>query len=154
MSNFILSSWVRPRVLAMQPYSSARDEYTGEAHIFLDANENPFGAVPSLAPYHRYPHPQQPELKEKIGKVLGLLPETLFLGNGSDEAIDLLIRLGCEPNQDEILITPPTYGMYRVSAEINSVRSREVCLLPDFQLDVPHILQQIQPNTKIDHCKK
>jgi histidinol-phosphate aminotransferase len=146
---FIVEKWVRPRVLNMKPYSSARDEFSGEAQVFLDANENPFGAIPNDAPYNRYPHPLQPELKQRIGEVLGFLPATIFLGNGSDEAIDLLMRIGCEPNQDEIMIVPPTYGMYAVSAEINSVAIREVPLLPDFQLNVPKILAQIQPNTKI-----
>lgn len=146
---FILEKWVRPRVLKMKPYSSARDEFSGEAQVFLDANENPFGAIPNDAPYNRYPHPLQPELKQRISEVLGFLPATIFLGNGSDEAIDLLMRIGCEPNQDEIMIMPPTYGMYAVSAEINSVAIREVSLLPNFQLNVPEILTQIQPNTKI-----
>jgi len=149
MTDFNVLDWVRKRIANMKPYSSARDEFSGMATIYLDANENPFGAMPDFEPYHRYPHPLQPELKARIGEVLGLNPATLFLGNGSDEAIDLLMRIGCEPNQDEILITPPTYGMYAVSAEINSIAIREVPLLPDFQLNVPEILRQIQPNTKL-----
>lgn len=146
---FELEKVVRPRILQMKPYSSARDEFSGEASVYLDANENPFGAIPNNQPYNRYPHPLQPDLKAKISEVLGFLPETIFLGNGSDEAIDLLIRIFCEPNQDEIMIAPPTYGMYAVSAEINSVAVREVLLLPDFQLDTETMLQQVQPNTKI-----
>jgi histidinol-phosphate aminotransferase len=146
---FELEKIVRPRILKMKPYSSARDEFSGEASIYLDANENPFGAIPHNQPYNRYPHPLQPDLKAKISTVLGFSPETIFLGNGSDEAIDLLMRVFCEPNQDEIMIAPPTYGMYAVSAEINSIAVREVLLLPDFQLDVKSMLQQIRPNTKI-----
>lgn len=144
-----LEKLVRKRILNLKPYSSARDEFAGKAEVYLDANENPYGAIPNDQPYNRYPHPTQPELKAKISEVLGFATENIFLGNGSDEAIDLLLRVFCEPNQDEIMTLPPTYGMYAVSAEINSVYVREVPLLPNFQLNVPEIEAQIQPNTKI-----
>src|SRR6187455_2454122 len=108
---------VRKNVLNMKPYSSARDEFKGEAEIFLDANENPY---PS--PYNRYPDPKQRLLKEKIAELKDVRPGQIFLGNGSDEAIDLLIRAFCEPNQDSILVTEPTYGMYAVCAEVNAVK--------------------------------
>src|SRR5690348_89955 len=111
-----IRSMARKNILAMKPYSSARDEFKGEAEIYLDANENPF---PS--PYNRYPDPLQRRVKEKLAAIKNVKEEQIFLGNGSDEAIDLLIRIFCEPNQDSILITTPTYGMYSVCAEVNAV---------------------------------
>ena len=102
-----INTLVRKRILALKPYSSARDEFKGEAEVFMDANENPY---PS--PYNRYPDPLQRNVKEKLAALKEIRPEQIFLGNGSDEAIDLLIRAFCEPNQDSILITEPTYGMY------------------------------------------
>lgn len=128
----------------MKPYSSARDEFKGEAEVFLDANENPY---PS--PYNRYPDPLQKKVKEKLAELKGVTPEEIFLGNGSDEAIDLLIRAFCEPNHDSILITEPTYGMYSVCAEINAVNVQQVLLTPDFDLDLDAFPKTFDATTKI-----
>ncbi|HNC32249.1 MAG TPA: aminotransferase class I/II-fold pyridoxal phosphate-dependent enzyme, partial [Cyclobacteriaceae bacterium] len=118
-----ISTLVRKNILNMKPYSSARDEFKGEAEIYLDANENPY---PS--PYNRYPDPQQRRLKDKIAELKDVRSGQIFLGNGSDEAIDLLIRAFCEPNQDSILVTEPTYGMYAVCAEVNAVKVQQALL--------------------------
>jgi histidinol-phosphate aminotransferase len=139
-----INSMVRKNILTMKPYSSARDEYKGEAEVFLDANENPF---PS--PYNRYPDPLQWNVKKKLGKLKGVAPEQIFLGNGSDEAIDLLIRAFCEPNHDSILITEPTYGMYSVCAEINAVNIQRTLLTPDFDIDLDALLNTLDASTKI-----
>lgn len=128
----------------MKPYSSARDEFKGEAEIFLDANENPY---PS--PYNRYPDPLQWKVKTPLAKIKKVKPEQIFLGNGSDEAIDLLIRAFCEPNRDSILITEPTYGMYSVCADINAVRVQQVLLTPDFDLDLEAFTKAIDSTTKL-----
>jgi histidinol-phosphate aminotransferase len=141
---FNISELVRENVRRMKPYSSARDEFKGEADVFLDANENPF---PS--PFNRYPDPLQWKIKEKLAAIKDVAPEQIFLGNGSDEAIDLLIRAFCEPRQDEILITEPTYGMYAVCADVNAVAINRVLLTPDYDLDVDATLNAISPNTKI-----
>src|SRR6476620_10894944 len=131
-NNFIdINSLVRKNVLNMKPYSSARDEFKGEAEVFLDANENPY---PS--PYNRYPDPLQWRVKEKLAALKGVKPTEIFLGNGSDEAIDLLIRAFCEPYQDSIMIMEPTYGMYSVCAEVNGVNIQPLLLTPDFDLDI------------------
>jgi histidinol-phosphate aminotransferase len=126
-----ISSLVRKNVLQLKPYSSARDEFQGSASVFLDANENPY---PS--PYNRYPDPHQLQLKEKVAKVKGVESEQIFLGNGSDEPIDLLIRAFCEPGTDNVLILQPTYGMYSVSAEINAIQIKTVNLTPHFDIDL------------------
>lgn len=139
-----INSLVRRNVLNMKPYSSARDEFKGEADIFLDANENPY---PS--PYNRYPDPLQWRVKEKLAAIKGVSPEQIFLGNGSDEAIDLLIRAFCEPNQDSILITEPTYGMYSVCAEVNAVNVQQVLLTPDFDLDLDALPKTFDATTKV-----
>jgi histidinol-phosphate aminotransferase len=128
----------------MKPYSSARDEFKGEAEVFLDANENPY---PS--PYNRYPDPLQRQVKEKLAALKEVRPEQIFLGNGSDEAIDLLIRAFCEPNQDSILITDPTYGMYSVCADVNAVNVQQVLLTPDFDLDLDAFPNTFDASTKI-----
>lgn len=128
----------------MKPYASARDEFKGEADIFLDANENPY---PS--PYNRYPDPLQWRVKEQLGKIKGVGPERIFLGNGSDEAIDLLIRAFCEPNNDSILITEPTYGMYAVCADVNAVKIQKALLTPEFDLDLDVISKSVDTSTKI-----
>src|SRR5690349_11575806 len=128
---FDINTLVRKNILTMKPYSSARDEFKGEAEVFLDANENPY---PS--PYNRYPDPLQWKVKEKLGAIKNINAKNIFLGNGSDEAIDLLIRAFCEPGKDSILITEPTYGMYSVSAEVNAVNVQKVNLTPDFDLDL------------------
>lgn len=135
---------VRKNILELKPYSSARDEFVGDAEIFLDANENPF---PS--PYNRYPDPLQRELKNELSKIKNVDPTQIFLGNGSDEPIDLLIRAFCEPNIDSILITPPTYGMYKVCADINAVNVQVASLTADFQLDLGSITSTIDATTKI-----
>ncbi len=138
----------RENIKNLRPYSTARDEYKGDARIFLDANENSFGS-PLPAPYHRYPDPLQLDLKEAISRIKGVPIENTFLGNGSDEAIDLLFRAFCEPGKDNVLILPPTYGMYEVAANINNVEARKVELLPDFQLDMQKIAETIDKNTKL-----
>lgn len=139
-----ISTLVRKNVLNLKPYSSARDEFHGEAEIFLDANENPY---PS--PYNRYPDPLQWKVKQKLAEVKGVKPTQIFLGNGSDEPIDLIIRAFCEPHQDAILITEPTYGMYKVCAEVNAVNVQQVLLTPDFDLDLDAIPQTFDATTKV-----
>ena len=141
---FDINTLVRKNVLTMKPYSSARDEFKGEADIFLDANENPY---PS--PYNRYPDPLQWKVKEKLSTIKRVRPEQMFLGNGSDEAIDLVIRAFCEPNKDSILITDPTYGMYAVCAEVNAVHIQRVPLTSDFDLDLDSIRRSIDTTTKV-----
>ncbi|MDW7692238.1 histidinol-phosphate transaminase [Flammeovirgaceae bacterium SG7u.111] len=148
MSGFDLSKVIRPHVLALKPYSSARDEYSGHEGVFLDANENPLGSVGG-GNYNRYPDPYQQEIKKKLAIIKGVQPQQIFLGNGSDEAIDLLIRAFCEPKEEKILITPPTYGMYRVSADVNLVEVKEVPLSPDFNLQVDEILKELDELTKL-----
>lgn len=144
-NNFIdINTLVRRNVLTLKPYSSARDEFHGEAEIFLDANENPY---PS--PYNRYPDPLQWKVKEKLAEIKGVKPTEIFLGNGSDEPIDLIVRAFCEPNQDSILITEPTYGMYKVCAEVNAVNVQQVLLTPDFDLDLDVILNTFDATTKV-----
>src|SRR5687767_14223473 len=135
---------VRKNILNMKPYSSARDEFKGEAEIFLDANENPY---PS--PYNRYPDPLQKKVKEKLSLLKRVPPAQIFLGNGRDEPIDLLIRAFCDPNQDSILITDPTYGMYSVCAEVNAVNIQRVPLTSDFDLDINALQKTIDSSTKI-----
>jgi histidinol-phosphate aminotransferase len=139
-----VNSLVRRNVINMKPYSSARDEFHGEAEVFLDANENPY---PS--PYNRYPDPLQWKVKEKLAEIKGVKPAQIFLGNGSDEPIDLIIRAFCEPNQDSILITEPTYGMYKVCAEVNAVNVQQVLLTPDFDLDLDAIPNTFDATTKV-----
>jgi len=125
----------------MKKYASARDEFSGKAKIFLDANENSFGS-PTDEKLNRYPDPLQKQLRDKIAAYKGISsPEELFLGNGSDEAIDLLIRAFCEPRVDSMMLLPPTYGMYRVCASINDIKIIEVDLNKDFSLDVEKIIE-------------
>ena len=145
---FELSKVIRQHLLALTPYSSARDEYAGKEGIFLDANENPFGAASGKA-HNRYPDPYQFDVKQKIAKLKGLTHQQIFLGNGSDEPIDLLIKVVCEPQKDNIVILPPTYGMYQVCADIQNVETIKVPLTADFQLDVVKILAAVTPNTKM-----
>ncbi len=132
---------VRANIRRLNPYSCARDEYRGTTGIFLDANENSFGSVLKSG-LNRYPDPRQRELKARIASVKGTAIERTFLGNGSDEVIDLLIRIFCEPKQDKIMLLPPTYGMYRVAADINNVPVAEVPLTAGFQLDLNRIFAQ------------
>lgn len=146
--NFTLNTQIRTHLQDLVPYSSARDEYTGKEGIFLDANENPYGSVTERA-FNRYPDPYQVAIKEKLAPIKGVRASQVFLGNGSDEPIDLLIRGFCEPQQDNIIILPPTYGMYEVSANINNVTIQKVPLTADFQLDTEAILAAVNPQTKI-----
>lgn len=139
-----ITSLVRKNIISLKPYSSARDEYKGDADVFLDANENPYPT-----PYNRYPDPLQKKVKEKIAALKKVDASQIFLGNGSDEAIDLLIRAFCEPNQDSILITEPTYGMYSVCAEVNAVNVQQVLLTPDFDLDLEAFPKTFDATTKI-----
>lgn len=122
---------VRKNVLQMKPYSSARDEFKGDAEVFLDANENP-----NPSPYNRYPDPLQWEIKRRLSTIKEIPPDQIFLGNGSDEAIDLLIRAFCEPHVDSILITEPTYGMYAVCADVNAVDIKKITLDARFDIDL------------------
>jgi histidinol-phosphate aminotransferase len=138
----------RENIKNLKPYSTARDEYKGQASVFLDANENSYGS-PLDHKYNRYPDPLQLDLKDAISKIKGVPIENTFLGNGSDEAIDLLYRAFCEPGIDNVIILPPTYGMYEVSANINNVEARKISLLPSFQLDLEGISEAIDAHTKI-----
>jgi histidinol-phosphate aminotransferase len=139
-----INSLVRKNVLKLKPYSSARDDFKGNASVYLDANENPY---PS--PYNRYPDPHQLKLKARISQIKGIDPEQIFLGNGSDEPIDLLIRAFCEPGVDNILIPQPTYGMYTVSAEINAVEIKTVNLTSDFDIDLIQTKTSWNEKTKL-----
>ncbi|MFR0676659.1 histidinol-phosphate transaminase [Dysgonomonas mossii] len=139
-----LQQLVRKNVWNMKPYSSARDEFKGEASVFLDANENPLNDK-----YNRYPDPLQWSLKQKIAKVKNIAPENIFLGNGSDEPIDLVIRIFCEPRIDNIVAVDPTYGMYQVCAEVNDVEYRKVLLNENFDLDAQKLLEKTDRNTKL-----
>ncbi|WP_132054222.1 histidinol-phosphate transaminase [Pseudocnuella soli] len=146
--NFEINNIVRENIKNLKPYSSARDEFKGEARIFLDANENSLGS-PLTKWYNRYPDPLQWTLKEKIAKIKATKPENILLGNGSDECIDLLIRAFCEPAQDNIVIVPPTYGMYEVYAHINNVPVKCIPLLPNFQLNLDALAEEVDARTKI-----
>lgn len=139
-----IDSLVRKNIQRLKPYSSARDEFQGTASVFLDANENP-----SPSPYNRYPDPLQKELKSKISSIKKVTPENIFLGNGSDEPIDLLFRAFCEPGIDNVVIPQPTYGMYSVSANINNIQIKQVSLTPDFDLDVTAIKNYWDNNSKL-----
>lgn len=148
MISFDINKLVRPNIKKLVPYSSARSEFSGNASIFLDANENSYGS-PLSKWYNRYPDPLQLELKKKIGSIKNVSPEKILLGNGSDECIDLLIRAFCNPVRDNIIICPPTYGMYEVFARINDVPVKEVPLTRSYQLDLERIEEEIDAFTKI-----
>jgi histidinol-phosphate aminotransferase len=148
MAEFILDNILRSNVKKLIPYSSARSEFEGDAQIFLDANENSLGSTLNNN-FHRYPDPLQKQLKQKLSAIKNVSAENIFVGNGSDEAIDLLIRAFCNPGVDNILIFPPTYGMYEVSAEINDVAINKVSLTKDYQLNVDAIKDGIDEHTKI-----
>ena len=140
-----LEQLVRPNIWSLAPYSSARDEYSGhEAHVFLDANESPYNT-----PMNRYPDPLQRELKELLATVKGIPANYTFLGNGSDEAIDLLYRCFCSPGKDNVVAIEPTYGMYRVCADINDVEYRPVLLDEHFQMQADRLLAACDDNTKL-----
>ena len=146
--NFNIENLVRENIKRLTPYSSARKEFSGAAQIFLDANENSFGS-PLERNYHRYPDPLQMEIKREIAVRQSVRPDEIFVGNGSDEAIDLLFRIFCEPRADNVLICPPTYGMYEVSAAINDVETKRAVLTKDFQFDFQAIEKAIDANTKL-----
>lgn len=146
--SFDLNRLVRQNIKKLKPYSSARSEFSGVANVFLDANENAFGS-PLVKWYNRYPDPLQWEVKKKISTIKNITPENILLGNGSDECIDLLIRAFCDPQRDNIIICPPTYGMYEVYAHINDVAIKEVPLLQNFQLNLEALEEAIDENTKL-----
>lgn len=139
-----LQQLVRKNVWSMKPYSSARDEFKGEASVFLDANENPLNDK-----YNRYPDPMQWKLKEKIAKIKGTTPENIFLGNGSDEPIDLVFRIFCEPRVDNVIAIDPTYGMYQVCADVNDIEYRKVLLDENFDFKAKELLEKVDNNTKL-----
>ena len=145
---FNIESLVRNNIKKLSPYSSARDEFSGKASVYLDANENALGS-PLLKWYNRYPDPMQWKLKEKIAFIKKVFVDQIFLGNGSDEPIDTLMRCFCEPGLDEMIIMPPTYGMYEVNASINNIAIKKVPLTTQFQIDLEQLESAIQPNTKI-----
>lgn len=144
MSSFDLKKIIRPNILALKPYSCARSEFKGEASVFLDANENPMNG-----PYNRYPDPLQVALKKKIAKIKNVRPEQIMLGNGSDEPIDLIIRIFCEPKEDNVVAMDPTYGMYQVCADINNIEYRKVLLNDNFDIDGDKILATVDSHTKV-----
>src|SRR6476661_3091362 len=146
--SFNINNILRENIKNLVPYSSARDEFKGEASVYLDANENSFGS-PLGESYNRYPDPLQLVLKQKISSIKGAPPRNIFLGNGSDEAIDILFRAFCEPGKDNVIIVPPTYGMYEVSANINAVAVQKVQLTTDYQLNMEGIAEAINPQTKL-----
>ncbi len=146
--NFDVNQLLRQNIKNLVPYSSARDEFKGEASIFLDANENSLGS-PLTHWYNRYPDPLQWKVKEKLAAIKGVPAQHIFLGNGSDECIDILYRAFCNPGKDNIIICPPTYGMYEVSAHINDVEVRKASLLDNFQLDLIHLENLVDEHTKI-----
>ena len=146
--NFDIQKLLRNNIKNLTPYSSARDEFTGTAQVFVDANENSLGS-PLMKWYNRYPDPYQYNVKEAVSRIKNAPVENIFLGNGSDECIDLLYRCFCVPEKDNVIICPPTYGMYEVSANINDIAIRRAPLLPDFQLDLVHIETLIDEHTKI-----
>lgn len=142
---FDLKSLVRPNIWALKPYSSARDEYSGkEAHTFLDANESPYNN-----PYNRYPDPLQRELKQQIAVLKEIRPEQIFLGNGSDEAIDLVFRIFCTPGRDNVVSIEPSYGMYEVCADINNIECRKVLLNSRFDIESDRLLEVCNERTKV-----
>ncbi len=141
---FDINNLIRENIRKLVPYSSARDEFQGEDAIFLDANENPYNTT-----LNRYPDPRQLRLKQTIASIKKVAAEKIFLGNGSDEAIDLLIRAFCEPGTDNIVSIKPTYGMYKVCADINNVEFREALLTTDFQPDTTQLLNASDANSKL-----
>jgi histidinol-phosphate aminotransferase len=144
MTNFNLHQLIRPHLLRLNPYSTARDEYKGKPGIFLDANENPYPGN-----WNRYPDPHQVELKKAISSIKNISAEQIFIGNGSDEVIDLMIRLCCEPGLHAVITTDPTYSMYQVSAQINGVEAIKVPLKANFGLSAEAVLQAVYPEVRI-----
>lgn len=146
--NFSLSNILRDNIKQIKPYSTARDEYSGIALVNLDANENPYGSIGGTK-NNRYPDPYQFQLKEIVSKIKGIPVNQIFLGNGSDEGIDLLYTAFCNPGIDNAIICPPTYGMYKVSADTNDVYCKEVLLSAEFQLQTDKIIAAIDDKTKL-----
>ena len=145
---FNLQNLLRKNIKELIPYSSARDEFKGEASVYLDANENSYGS-PLNESFNRYPDPLQFKVKKRLSEIKGVPPRNIFLGNGSDEAIDILFRAFCNPGSDNVITVPPTYGMYEVSANINDVEVRKIKLKTDFQLNMEGIAEAIDEHTKI-----
>src|SRR6201747_800502 len=143
-----INNILRENIKNLTPYSSARDEYQGEASVFLDANENAFGS-PLEQQFNRYPDPLQYEVKKRLSEIKGLPVRNIFLGNGSDEAIDILFRAFCNPGVDNVILVPPTYGMYEVSANINDIKIKRVPLTEEYQLNVEGIAEAIDEHTKL-----
>jgi len=141
-------TFILEHIWNLKPYSSARDEFKGKEGVFLDANENPVGSGLSEK-WNRYPDPLQLAIKEQIAAIKSCHTDQIFLGNGSDEAIDLIMRMTCQSGVHNIILCPPTYGMYEVSASINNIEQRKVSLTKDYQLDVAGILQSIDENTRL-----
>ncbi|MEM9676226.1 MAG: histidinol-phosphate transaminase [Bacteroidota bacterium] len=149
--DFDIQKLIRPHLKSLTPYASARSEFSGTAKVWLDANENAYGTPSSdtTQSYHRYPDPYQKKLKARIGELKGLSTDQIFLGNGSDEAIDLLIRVFCQPGIDNVVTLPPTFGMYEVAASVNDVAVHSAPLLPDYQLDREAVASATDNHTKI-----
>lgn len=143
MKSKTIESLVRANIAALQPYSTARDEYEGELGVFLDANESPFNNG-----YNRYPDPHQKQLKERLSEIKGVPSRNIFIGNGSDEAIDLVFRVLCEPRKDNVVAITPSYGMYKVAAAMNDVELREVELRENFELPTDELLAAADEHTK------
>jgi histidinol-phosphate aminotransferase len=143
-----ISLLLRDNIKNLIPYASARDEFSGSGHIFLDANENSLGSPISPA-YNRYPDPHQVKIKEQLAQIKGIPHQNIFLGNGSDECIELLYRAFCNPGKDNTIIHPPTYGMYEVSAHIQDIEVRRAMLTADFELDLDAIEALVDENTKV-----
>lgn len=139
-----INKLVRRNIRNLQPYSSAREEYTGSGAVLMDANENPYNK-----PLNRYPDPVQTELKKKLARIKGVPADQIFVGNGSDEAIDLLFRIFCEPGLDNSVSISPTYGMYQVCADINNIELRKASLNPDFSLNTDRLVKACNSNTKL-----
>lgn len=143
-----IQNLLRDNIKNLKPYSSARDEYSGEVGVFLDANENSYGSIPE-GDFNRYPDPMQNKVKNILSEIKNINVENIFVGNGSDEAIDLLIRAFCEPGKDKIIIMPPTYGMYKVAADVNDVDIIEVPLTSNFEIAEKSVISMIDEKTKI-----
>jgi histidinol-phosphate aminotransferase len=143
-----INNILRENIKRLVPYSSARDEYQGEASVFLDANENAYGS-PLAQQFNRYPDPMQYAVKMRLSEIKGVPARNIFIGNGSDEAIDILFRSFCNPGVDNVILVPPTYGMYEVSANINDVEARKVNLTPEYQLNLEGIAEAIDEHTKL-----
>lgn len=141
---FNLNALVRPNILSLAPYSSARSEFSGTASVWLDANESPYNG-----PYNRYPDPLQKQVKERLSAIKGVAANRIFLGNGSDECIDLMYRVFCEPKTDNVVAISPSYGMYEVCADINDVEYRKVPLRDDFSLHAEELIAATDDHTKV-----